>query len=560
MIKAQFIREHRWQLLSAFSCFLFGLAFTLNIHPIGDGLWFWYATLMRGGQRLYADMHLPLQPVFVLLTVWTQKVFGRGWLASKILAAAQLFSYCVALFLINRLLNWKDWQKAILTTSVFGMTLGAFYFRFDDYHITGYCLEAFSIYALLRLTADSALPTAAILGVLSGLSLSNRLNDGAGLFGACGLALLFFVPRRRLAAALTFCSTTLLTILVVVALTGDSIRNWATYSIFRAAAIKGGTGSVLKAPLVFPRRMFTEVHHSAMIQHCLLAICLLAAFFITVRHYGKRPDGRLWTWRVLVGSAVVLLAIVFAYHHLIYGEPLEAIATLIVPTSLLLIGWMLFRLGRVLFVRPPKGWSPRELLLLVPFLQIMAGAMTSGKSILEVYPAAAMLLLILPFSLPPRVWGWSQRAFFVGVAVAITSSALLTKTLHPYNWHHFRDGPLFVDRQWYRHPLYGPMYIESDQLKLVQSMCETISKDGPPTELLSITNPYPNYFCGVPPWHGYVQTWYDTTSQQTIDALIGELKAAPPKWIIYQRATDSMAAHESVFMGDVVYLTALLIA
>src|SRR5436305_2850713 len=71
------LRKRRWQVFAVVFCVLFGSIFILNVHPIGDGLWFWYAILLRNGQRLYADMHLPLQPLFVLLTAWTQELLGK---------------------------------------------------------------------------------------------------------------------------------------------------------------------------------------------------------------------------------------------------------------------------------------------------------------------------------------------------------------------------------------------------------------------------------------------------------------------------------------------------
>src|SRR5206468_11974341 len=74
-----------------------------------------------------------------------------------------------------------------------------------------------------------------------------------------------------------------------------------------------------------------------------------------------------------------------------------------------------------------------------------------------------------------------------------------------------------------------------------------MKRDGPANELLAVTNPYANYFCEVVPWDGYVQTWYDTTSPQTIQRLIGELQSTPPKWIFYQRSLDTILAHEKVF-------------
>ncbi len=209
-------------------------------------------------------------------------------------------------------------------------------------------------------------------------------------------------------------------------------------------------------------------------------------------------------------------------------------------------------LGRLLlsiFSPKIKDWNPLELLLLIPFMQLGAGVMTSGQTVLEAYPAIAMLLLLVPLFLPaPRYATW-EKAAYVTLAALIAISTFFYKAGFPYGWHHFHQRVFFANREWYRHPVYGPMYIERDQLQFVQSICADLRKDGPPKELLSVTNPYANYFCDVPPWHGYVQTWYDTTSQQTINTLIGELQSAPPQWIVYQRDLDTMQGHELFFTG-----------
>jgi hypothetical protein len=44
-----------------------------------------------------------------------------------------------------------------------------------------------------------------------------------------------------------------------------------------------------------------------------------------------------------------------------------------------------------------------------------------------------------------------------------------------------------------------------------------------------------------------VQTWYDTAEKSTIDALMEDLQAAPPKWIFYQRQPEVLTFHEMVF-------------
>ena len=106
---------------------------------------------------------------------------------------------------------------------------------------------------------------------------------------------------------------------------------------------------------------------------------------------------------------------------------------------------------------------------------------------------------------------------------------------------------MFVNRQWYRHPVYGPMYIQTDELEFATSVCNDIGEGGAKPELLSIPFSYPNYFCDTPPWHGYVQTFYDISARPAIANLVDELRANPPQWIVYQRQPASLAFHERTY-------------
>jgi len=43
----------------------------VNTQMSGEACWFWYASLLHGGAKLYANLHLALQPLLVLKTdVW----------------------------------------------------------------------------------------------------------------------------------------------------------------------------------------------------------------------------------------------------------------------------------------------------------------------------------------------------------------------------------------------------------------------------------------------------------------------------------------------------------
>ena len=78
-------------------------------------------------------------------------------------------------------------------------------------------------------------------------------------------------------------------------------------------------------------------------------------------------------------------------------------------------------------------------------------------------------------------------------------------------------------------------------------VCQYVGMNHPHTELLSLPYPFANYFCAVAPWHGYVQTWFDTSTKVTIDKLDNDLQTAAPKWILYQKQPEVLRLHETIY-------------
>jgi hypothetical protein len=155
-----------------------------------------------------------------------------------------------------------------------------------------------------------------------------------------------------------------------------------------------------------------------------------------------------------------------------------------------------------------------------------------------------MLIVILPISSPVRLRSERTRAALVGVGAILLVCSAFYRFMVPYAWHSTQPQAMFVGRQWYRHPLYGPMVIETRQLQFIEPICDRVEPDGADAGFLSLPYSYANYFCDIPPWHGYVQTYFDTSTAETIFGLMDELQQAPPKWILYERQLDSLAAHE----------------
>ena len=158
-----------------------------------------------------------------------------------------------------------------------------------------------------------------------------------------------------------------------------------------------------------------------------------------------------------------------------------------------------------------------------------------------------MLLLLIPVIQPFRKQASWANVSFVTIMALLGLSVMIEKIQDPYSWILFHSSPMFVNRELYRHPVYGPMYIDSDLLHFIKPVCREIGEGGSRRELLSMPFSYPNYFCNIPPWHGYVQTFFDTSTRSTISHLMSELDTAPPEWIVYQRQIKVMTGQEKTY-------------
>jgi hypothetical protein len=515
---------------------------------MAEGGWYWYAVLMRGGHRLYAEMHLPLQPLYVLMTAWSLELFGRGWLASQTLAIAQLIIFLVALQLIVRRILWNDWQKAILFVAAFGLALDTSFFRFDDYHIIELCFEFYAVSLLLWLADQTSqvhhFLAAILLGVICGLSVSNRLNDGAFLLAAVGFTLPLLVKQNKVLLSAIFFISALASVVSVVLITGDSLQDWFTNSVIRAAAVKGGTQHILFGPLMLPITILRGLVASGRIVLNILYELAFIAVCSWMARPGHSSDGRPSKGRIALGTTLIVLSMPLFYRQAVVGRPSIAFSAVAALALLIVTIAVLVRLFRTLFGGRLKDWYPQELLLLVPFAQMVDITTSSGTSYLWPNEPAALLLLLLPISFPSRFHKSTQRLLYAALAMLVGFSVFISKVTTPFHWQNYTVRSMFAGREWYRDSVHGPMYIETDQLNLMRTICGGI---GPHSQLLSIPYPYPNYFCATPPWHGYVQTWYDTSSKLTIDKLIAELASAPPEWIVYQRSLERLEVHEKAY-------------
>lgn len=540
------------QALAFAFCFLFGLAIVVNVELAGEATWFWYATLLHRGVKLYADTHLPLQPLYVLETDGWMRLFGRRCLPYEMLAVVHVFLLCLGMLLLLRESTWPDWRKAAIFFTAFFVDIFFVAIRFDDFHVVNDTLVLFTLLALLRLfhavSTRRELSWAGVTGLLAGLAFMNRSTDGGTLLAAAAVCVPFLAQRRRWVSAGLFLVVMVATMAAVLLMTGDTLHAYLSSSILHAAAAKGGGGTVLRGPvLAVLYNLYALVHE----KKCLWVLLILVPGAVMRR---LRPNAArmVLTAELIAGS--LLLVVVGAsplrrafWNGVFINNFNVSVQTIIYP----LCAWVLVR-ALLAKLRPDtRTWDPREVLLLVPAATLLSAAVSQATATTNSTIEMALVFLLSAIWLPiqGRFRWWTDSWIVIGLVMAV--SGLVYKEHIPYGWNAYAYPPMFQDRQWYRHPVYGPMYIDTEALRFNQAICAELQQANGPgqPELLSLPYSYANYFCDTPPWHNYVQTWFDTATPDTMQTLMNELDHTPPRFILYERQLLVLHNHEKDYNG-----------
>lgn len=480
------------------------------------------------------------------------RLFGNRSFVYEIPSVLHLLILCGGLYLVLRESDWPDWQKAMVLPGAYVLFVGGHSYRFDDYHVVAECLILYAFVVLLRLARASStqrqLALVCVLGALCGLTITTRLTDGAALLAASAICLPFLLPgRRALSLALLFLLAIVVAIFIIK-LTGDSLSAYVSSSIIKAAGSKGGTGSIFAAPFLLCINALRLLASSG--KKLLFVLLAVVAAGPLVQRYWKRALPYLLLLQLALAGAAFLISPAPLRYQLLRGTLIAAFVL-----AFILITYALTPVVAAHYVASRMGhgrafWDAREVLVLVPLAEwasYSAGA--AAAPLTEYYAPIAILLLLIVVILPARsVQAW-VRPSFITVMVLVGLSGFSEKIILPYSWQNYVYSPMFQNRQWFQHPVYGPLYIDRDLLRFSQAVCADIGdadyRSRP--ELLSLPYPYPNYFCVTPPWHGYVQTFFDTSTRPVIEHLMAELNAAPPQWIVYQRQLHILDGAERLY-------------
>lgn len=536
--------------LASLFCFAFGAALILNVQMASDGWWFWYAKLFRAGDSLYGDLHFNLQPLFVLETALFQTAFGESWLASKIPAVLHLALFVAGFHgIVARIPDFSRTEKSIVLIASFFVAINFEAYRFDDYHVPAHVFYLFSVVLLLKLADPESTERRQCvlvlgLGCLSGLTLLTRVNDG-GMLLLCNAAVLFIGTngrRRQFLLLARYLASAIGTVAMLLAVTGDSPTVYIHQSLLEAAAIKGGHSNLLVRPLLLIQN---SVQTLLMLNNWQL-IMLSIALTWSLRELLAKPasPNDSLGWRRVLHLSIFILAVTTLMTSLDdrrFVRIFNAVAILVVYARVFLLLELISSEQESPSVTT-AGRAPS--LALLPFGYYVAASLSSAGSIDSLTFPFAMSIAVLFLSA-----GLSSRQKFIAVALIglLGTGAILQKAISPASWHGFRSPPLLVDRQVIRHPIHGPMVIEDSLRLFADDVCTTIGTRD--TTLLSVPFPYLNYYCGIAPWKGYVQTFFDTSSRRSIEALTTAVALSPPDFILFQEQEKNLRDHEGAYNG-----------
>jgi len=548
--------------LMAAACVAFGLALIANTHPACDGGWYWCAVLHHSGSRLYRDLHLVLQPLAVLETEWWMDLAGKGWMVSKIPAVLYLIAFATGIACVTAKSKFSGAAKAVVIACVF--FVGIFFegYRFDDYHVMTDVPFILSILLLLRLgeiqNTNAYLRSVVLLGLFSGCAIMTRITDGAVLCLSTALAIACLVRTRKAALLCVFAAVTSLVVLGVIFLTGDTLRDYATSTIFHAAGPKGGVSNLLSRPLLLLWN--TTVFLGSLQQLIPLILCaaaaaswayLVAPVFRADEGVDTRATAPKSTMKTVGGLVLFACAVAMLWPVIRNGDLIIAVSAVCVIAEYGIVSFLAYKLVVGLLRPGASAVDLKPVILFLPFGLLLAGSLSSGGYHFGLYGPVALFILagvvLFPLQLEKR---WLRSSFLV-IAALMAVSGAYRKTINPFSWHSYQSYPMFSHRLVIDHPTYGKMIIDDGLHTFAEGVCSVIASGGKTgqgkTELLSIPFPYANYYCDIPPWQGFVQTFFDTTSKETIDDMMAKLDSAPPQWILYQRQLGNLAIHEKAF-------------
>jgi hypothetical protein len=526
----------------AFFCFVFAALLLGYVLSPGDGYWQLHAELLNTGSRLYSDLGTNQQPLYFLISAASSVVFPHTILGQRIFVLAIVLGYVLFIYLACRSVTKSAYVSAALQMAVFFTAINPTFFRFDDYHTLTHAGVFASVYLTVRYIADrdGLRRYVASQVVIATIVFLTRINDALAIVATVGVVVLLKEGVSRVLLPLTAWSVALaLTIVgLVLLLLGEGPAVWLNSTLIEASAAKGGS-SLLHYPWTLLSKSLTFVGSPRMTSLPVLILPLAAGLGLSWR---LRREPRAANLAVAVTGIYCIVVMRWGYHPDIFLT-LSAFVVVGSTLAVALLGigasWIRVRDG----ASRPIWWT----LAFYPFFLSVFGSLSSGGEFGPLRTPSAVALLVLPMVFFERLghsFRHGTRLAFVLLCAVLAAYGVWTKFHHPWTWWNYRVSPPGPSSNLRDNDRLGPHVISAELAEFIDPICARV-KGG--ETLFSTPFSFANYYCGVPTWRGYIQTWFDLSTKAKIDRVLLDLHRQPPAFILYQHVEEALRHHEDLF-------------
>ncbi|MBT8530911.1 hypothetical protein G6708_07995 [Polynucleobacter paneuropaeus] len=533
---------------------LFGIFSLALVSGGADGTWILYAKKLLNGNRLYGDLFVNQQPLFFLFSMLVAKIANNSIFFHKLLYVPILILFIFAIFKIACEVENNNYLRSLLILSIFFVGISFEAFRFDDYHGLSSSLVLLSFYfSLLLFNHKISLNFFTFVqSIICSLTFLTRINEGLSIifvvlviiFYISGFSKIFFKNLFKIALIFLFINTILLFLLQ------ENIFTWLNSTIISAASAKGGTDL-----FIYPIKIYLySVDRIKSVSYLLLGFICLINFltFLFSLHFnvGKiKPQKIICFWCFFAFIQILFLRLL--YKDFLAAELLP-FAVFVSYVSFIVIFSIYFFSSLGIFSKFP----PLILLPLYPFALFLFGSLSSGGYYGSFFFPLSICFPIIAFfitysrALSAKFFLQFFRPFFYTFLFFLAVQCFDIRAHNPYSWHSYRAPSFFGGLNGYMRSYNlsrGFFVLPTNLYNLVYPVCSTLM---PGDTLLSLPYSFANYFCGIEPWNGYVQTFFDTSSRTRIERLVHDLDTNPPNYIFYQRQLKSLTSHEDIFNGS----------
>ena len=527
-------------------CILYAACLLFYTIAPGDGGWMLYAKSILHGNRIYSELNLNQQPLFILYSQGINLIFGDRILLQKLGYLTTPIFYSYFLFKIVSLIAANGLVRGFTTIALFFIAITFVAYRFDDYHAFCGVLLFASLYLSLKFAKHQITFTkyAGFQSLVIALLMITRLTDGIFLAMAVFCFTVSFIGfSRQLAGAVVFALFTFFVLLTIsLLLLNESYFSWYKYTILEAAKIKGGMSLWSYPFLMLKKSIFLYMDGSFSIKRIGLILFSSAILWISV----KNSVGYFKYFLITICFFGIAYGIfkIYPYYGLTLTVSLGVLVSFVIAP--IALGWKIF-------FKESESVGLKQFLALIyyPFFLYLSGSLSSAGSFDDhFFPLTFLIIVLFLLFQDKNIKGTCKESLkYAGILffLLLFIEAATFRTMRPYAWHSYNVPNFFERRVFVNDPVNGPHFLSRDLAELILPVCSEVKMAD---ELLSIPFSFANYYCHKEPWKGYIQSFFDTSSAVLIDRLIWDINISPPQYIFYQRQLENLSIHEKLFNNN----------